>query len=95
MTSPRSATPPTNGNGYSQKEMLTRIEGKLDAIAAQVERLKIEFAAHEAAPFHPSAVHDVDEMRDRGRTNQIRIARILGGAAVAVFVLELAARLLS
>lgn len=90
MTTPEK---PTNGNGYTQKEMLARIEGKLDAISGQVERLTIDFAVHEAAPYHPSAVADINAMRERGRANQLRMARLFGGIAAAVFLVDVAMRL--
>lgn len=95
MTTP---TPPNgngNGNGsYTQKEMLARIEGKLDLLAQKLEAVTLDMAVHEARPFHESARHEVDEMREAAQASKQRLAYYAGGIAVAVFVVEIAARLL-
>lgn len=93
MTTPTNGN--GNGNGLTQKEMLARIEGKLDVMTAKLEALTIQAAVHEAKPFHDAARADVEELRQGVGSNKTRLAAYAGGIAVAVFVVELAARLLS
>lgn len=87
-------TPPNgNGNGYTQKEMLARIEGKLDVIAGKMESLRIEFAVHEAQPFHVAAKAEMDAIKDEQKASMIRLATIAGGIAVGAFIVGILARL--
>lgn len=84
-----------NGNGLTQKEMLARIEAKLDGVTAKLEALTIQAAVHEARPFHNSAHDEVEQIRRGLAENKTRLAAYAGGIAVAVFVVELAARILA
>lgn len=86
----------SNGNGtYSTKEMLARIEGKLDLLAGKLEAVTLDMAVHEAKPFHAAAQTEVEQIRRGLSENKTRLAAYAGGIAVAVFVVELAARLMS
>jgi BMFP domain-containing protein YqiC len=43
-----------DGN-FTQKEMLVRIDGKLDAALARIETVELKQAVHEAQPYHNEA----------------------------------------
>lgn len=85
---------PSNGNGYTQKEMLARIEAKLDVIAGKMEALQIEFAVHEAQPFHLAAKAEMETIRDEQKAAMVRLATIAGGIAVGAFVVGILVRLI-
>lgn len=65
-----------NGNGFTTKDVLVRVEGKLDGfIASQttvnervsksVEDLRLEFVKHEMLPGHPPTTSRLDVMDRR------------------------------
>lgn len=45
-------------NGFTTKEMLVRIDGKLDAALARIAALELKQGIHEARPYHSEATQD-------------------------------------
>jgi len=50
-------------NGFTQKEMLVRIDGKLDALTGRTASLELTQAVHEARPLHEEGQKNFDELR--------------------------------
>lgn len=83
-----------NGNGYTTKEMLARIDAKLDALSASVETVRLDLAVHEVRPFHAGAVKEFDEVRTEVRAHAMRFAAIGGVLTLAAFLIGIAVRVL-
>lgn len=82
----------SNGNGYTVKEYLARIDAKLDTVAGGLEAVRLDLAVHEAKAFHESARQELTDIRDATKSNTMRLAAIGGGVAAGVFLVELALR---
>lgn len=94
MTTPTSPAS-HNGNGYTVKEYLARIDAKLDAVAGGLEAVRLDLAVHEARPYHEGQRAELEDIRTATKANTMRLAAIGGGIAVGIFLVELVARLAS
>jgi hypothetical protein len=82
---------PENGNGFTQKEMLVRIDGKLDAALARITAIETKLAVHEAKPLHdPSTLEHMEQRVDHVESGITGIKRrqaySVGALAVLIVV---------
>jgi len=82
------ATEPANG--FSTKEMLVRIDGKLDVALARITAVELHEAVHAAKPFH--SLHVAEALENRLTQNSKDIGSIrqnmkYAAGAVGVIVL--------
>lgn len=82
-------TEPQNGTAFTQKEMLVRIDGKLDTVAAHLTAVELELAVHKAQPLHSDApvltlAEEVANLRRGQESINRRVSMAAGAVAVIV-----------
>lgn len=74
----------SSGN-FTTKEMLVRIDAKLDSYHADMEAVKLHLAVHEAYPWHTGSDEQVKEIRSQ--LDGVRQAIKYGAGVVATMLL--------
>lgn len=90
-------TTPPNGNGngfYTTKELLAKIDGKLDLLAGRVTELQLDQAVHAAKPHHDAAREEMESLRRQVDASNRKLATYAGGITVGAFVVQVLVRLL-
>ena len=94
-------TEPSGTNGFTQKEMLVRIDAKTDAILARVAVLEVkqavtnaEIEAHKLLAVHPEGQAVIDNVRDKTESLRGSIRFAAGGVAVLVILMPILYRVI-
>lgn len=74
-----------DGNGMTNKELLLRIDARVEALHSKVEDLNTAFRVHEKG-MHPETEGAIHEMRAEVQRNRLTMAKWSGGLAVLIIL---------